>query len=366
MLPMSRKAMLAILLLDVVLQNVNGNQRIIHVNQLISNDENLITNGEDDNSHICCVYGNCTCNSLDHAIANLTSNTLINVTTDQTLSSLIEVSDLQNVSIIAHNSATVNCKHVGGIHFTVCYNCIIQGITWDGCGTEISDNHIEPGMKWNYSSNVTIQNCCFQHSIGQALVLLEVAGDVNINNCNFVNNSHYRGHGAAIHYSYMCNTNMPSHDQFISIINNCNFINNKNIKSLVYIRNGVLKYHKIFINNSIFSSNQGISVYVINQKIYINGVVLFQNNVAEDGAGIHICDHSTVLFVDKSNVGFDHNLANERGGAIFLRNHSICSFDETSIVTFNYNKATKGGAIYSEDNSNVTFRDTSKVMFNGN
>ena len=171
MLPMSRITTLAILLLAVVLQNVNGNQRIIHVNQLISNDEDLITNGEDNNGHICCVYGNFTCNSLYHALANVTSNVLFNITTDVMLSSHIEVSDLQNISIIAHNAATVNCKHVGGIHFSFCHNCIIQGITWDGCGTEISDNHTEPVVKWNYSFNVTVQNCCFQHSIGQALVL---------------------------------------------------------------------------------------------------------------------------------------------------------------------------------------------------
>ena len=358
--------MLSIMLLALVLQHVNGNQTIVHVSELISDDEDFITNGEDDNSHICCVYGNCTCNSLDHALANLTSNVLINITTDIMLSSLIKVSGFYNVSIIGHNNTTVNCKHVGGMHFTFCHNCIIQGITWDGCGTEITDNLTEPGIKLNYSSNVTIHNCCFQHSIGQAVVLSEVSGDVNINICNFVNNSHYRGHGAAIHYSYMYNTKKSSHDQFVFTINNCNFTNNRNIKSLVYIRNGLLKYHRIFINNSIFSSNNGISVYVINHEIYINGKVLFQNNIAEDSTGIYISDHSTVLFGENSNVTFSQNLAHGRGAAVFLKNHSICLFNQNSIVTFNYNKATKGGAIYSEDNSNVTFKETYKITFNSN
>ena len=44
----------------------------------------------------------------------------------------------------------------------------------------------------------------------------------------------------------------------------------------MYIDNNRLfKYHKIIFNNSIFNNNQGISVYVINYKFYINGKVFF-------------------------------------------------------------------------------------------
>ena len=350
------------MLLAVVVQFTKGNQRIVYVSEIINDDEDFFTNGEDDSNHVCCVYRDCPCSPFAHALDNLTSNVLINITTDVTLSSLIERSDLQNVSIIGHTSPTVNCK-TGGIHFTFSHNCIIQGITWDGCGIKITDNLNQPGIQLNLSSNVTIQNCCFQHSIGQALVLSEVSKDVNINNCNFVNNSHYRGHGAAIYYS---SSNTKKFSQFVFIIDNCNFTNNKYIKGLVYIENRVLKYHKIFINNSIFSSNQGISVYVINHKICIIGKVLFQSNVAEDGAGIHISDHSTVMFGENSNVTFGQNTANNRGGAVFLTNNSACIFYHNTVVTFYYNKATKGGAIYSEAQSNVTFNASCKVTFNNN
>ena len=102
----------------VVFRYVASNQRIVHISELISDDKDFFTSGEDNNSHTCCVYGNCTCNSLDHALANLTSNVLINITSDVMLSLLTEVSDLQNVSIIGHNHPTLNCKRVGGIHFT--------------------------------------------------------------------------------------------------------------------------------------------------------------------------------------------------------------------------------------------------------
>ena len=257
----SRRIMLAtIMILAVVFQHVDGYHRFVQVSGLISDidDEDFFTNGKYNNNHICCVYGNCTCNSLDYALTNLISNVLINITTDVTLSSLIERTDLQNVTVIGHKNPTVNYK-TEGIHFTLCHNCIIQGITWDRCGNEITYKFTEPGIKLSYCSKVTIRNCCFQHSIGQVLVLSEMSGDVNINNCSFVNNSHYRGHGAAIHYSCMYNENISPYYQFIFTVNICNFTNNKHIKSLVYIDNRLLKYHKIIINNCIFSNNQGTS-----------------------------------------------------------------------------------------------------------
>ena len=175
MLPTFRVIMLATMLLAVVGQYVDSNQMIVHISELIS-DNDFFNNGEDDNSHICCVYGNCTCNSLDHALANLTSNVLINITTDVMLSSLIETSGLYNVSIIGHNNPTVNYK-TGGIHCTFCHNFVIQGIIWDGCRY---DNLTKPVLKMSYSSSVTIQNCSFQHSIGPALLLSEVSGNVDI------------------------------------------------------------------------------------------------------------------------------------------------------------------------------------------
>ena len=159
-------------------------------------DSNVV-NGEDDNSRNCCAHENCTYNSLDQCLANLTSNILINITIDVTLSSLVRApSNLSNVSIIGHNYPTINCKGTGGIHFAFCHNCSIQGITWDGCGSPD-----EPGLKFSYSSNVTIQNCCFQHLLGQAVMLLRMLGGVNIYDCSFINNSDYTGHGAAIQFS---------------------------------------------------------------------------------------------------------------------------------------------------------------------
>ena len=233
-------------ILVVAVQYVEGNQKIVHVSELINDGEGFFAsaNGEDDNSLVCCVYGNCSCNSLHFALAHLTSNALINITTDVMLSSLIKIFHLENVSVIGHNNPNVNCLS-GGIHFIFCHNCVIQGITWDGCGNEIN-SHIEPGVKLYNISNVTIQNCSFLHSVGQAVVLSEISGDVNIYNCKFVNNDNYNFHGAAIHYLSI------NAKRCVLTIKNCSFTNNSHATSLVYIENKPFYYHKLSLITLFF------------------------------------------------------------------------------------------------------------------
>ena len=303
---------------------------------------------DDDNSLICCVYGNCSCSSLDHALANLTSNVLINITTDVILSSLVTVSDLENISIIGHNNPTVNCRSVGGIHFTFCNNCIIQGITWDGCGTETG-----AGLMLTDSFNITIGNCSFQHSKGPAVWLSEVLGDVNINHCNFLHNNLYRGHGAAIHYS--SSNGVSSHNNLpVFTITDCNFAYNY-AESLVYIENTVTEHNNnITFLSAKFCDNHGISIYAVNHNLYLSGSILFQNNTAGKGTGIYISDHSTVIFGENSKATFSQNVAMTHGGTILLENHSNVIFDKNSMATFSDNEAAYGGAIYCEV-SNITF-----------
>ena len=63
-------------------QYVGGIQSTVHVSELVGCDNDNFSSsgsGEGDNGSVGCVYGNCTCNSLDHALANLASNILINI-----------------------------------------------------------------------------------------------------------------------------------------------------------------------------------------------------------------------------------------------------------------------------------------------
>ena len=344
-------------------QYVDGNQ-FEKIVQVSGYDDNSYSSGsgESDNNSICCVYGNCTCNSLDHALENLASNVLINITTNAMLSSLINVSESENVSIIGHNNPTVFFKNGGEIHFTSCHNCIIQGITWDECDTENIDDQTEPGLMFTNSSNIKIHDCSFQCSLGQAVVLSEVSGDVHISNCSFVNNSRYRGHGAAIHYSSHGTTD--SH--FVFNISSCNFTHNKGAKSFVYIENRN-EHNDVTFVDSIFHDNEGVCIFLVNQKFCFKGNTSFENNKGKQGTGLYISDNSTVVFGENSDVLFIHNSANTSGGAIFVTNHSRLLFDQTSDATFSNNTATKyGAAIYSHDNSQIVFTGNSNVTFNNN
>ena len=360
-------SVLLIIILTIVVV-VEGNQRTVQVSKLFSDDEDLSTNVtfsitiiESDVSLFCCVYGNCSCHSLDHALANLTSNVLINITTDMILLSHIKASNIENVSIIGHNNPTVNCQNVGGIHFNFCHNCIIQGITLDGCGAENINTKVKPVLKFSYSSNITIQNCSFQHSTGQAVVLSQVLGDANINHCNFAYNSRYRGHGAALYYSSYAS----KHSSLVFTINNCNFTHNKHAKSYIYINKRSNEYNYVNLSNSIFLSNRGIAIFVLNHRFCLNGKNLFQNNRARNGAGIYIRDHSTIVLGEHSNVAFIQNSADNNGAAVFMTNHSNMLVDQNSKITFSNNHATNG-IIYSGDNSNIKFMATCEVIFNNN
>ena len=287
-----------VIILNIIIA-AEGNQRIVNVSddsELIS--DSVLPNDKDDSNFVCCVHGNCSCNSLDIALARLTSNVLIYIITDVTLSSSIKVSDLKNISIIGCNKPTVNCRNIGGIHLTFCHNCIFKGITWDECGNNTNDGETEPvpGLKLSYSHDIVIQNCLFQHSIGP-IVLLLVSNNVKISHCNFLN-------------------------------------------------------------------NRDVCVYAINQHLYFDGKILFQNNTAKNGSGIYISDHSAVIFNKNSDVTFIQNSA-LRGGAIFLRNNSSLIFDQNCTAMFNNNYADRG-AIYSEASSNVIFTASCKVIFNNN
>ena len=357
------------IVLALVGQCVDGNQRIIQVSceELFTKDDDFFSNGSSDGEGLkCCVYENYSCNSLDDALDNLTSssNVLINITTDVMLSFITPVHNVENISIIGHNNPTVHYRSIGGIHFTYCNNCVIQDITWDGCGKKSIDAATQPGIKFTYSSNVTIQNCRFKNSVGQAVVLSEVSGEVNITQCEFINNTHYRGHGAALHYSPNIVTNSSS---LLFTISNCNFISNKHAKSLVYLGkiNSKHSYGNIALCNSTFSYNQGVSIFIVNQNLYLHGKVLFLENKAKNGAGFYISNYSSVIFSENSNVVFAKNSAIYNGGAIFLKDHSNVLFDQNAKINFNNNHADTG-TIYSMTSSNISFKGNSLTTFSDN
>ena len=131
----------------------------------------------------------------------------------------------------------------------------------------------------SYSSNITIQNCVFQHSIGQAVVLVAVSGGVIVVDCQFLHNNNYVGHGTAIRYSSNLATKHLS--QLVLTISNCNFSYNRGTESLVYNENSSSDHNNnITICCSKFCYNQGItSIHVINQKLNIADKVIVLSSI---------------------------------------------------------------------------------------
>ena len=329
------------------IQYVEGIERVIIVSESNNGDDAVISHDEDtptpsysatvtgsgSGSHIfedlltlCCIYGNCSCPSLYTALANLTSNVLIKITTDVTLSSIISLADLKNITITGHNNPTVNCNSSGGLQLTSCHNCIIEGISWDRCGEEnIRENISRPVLKVINSSNITIKDCLFQHSIGQAIVLSQMNGDVNISHCNFSSNNHYEGHGSAIHYS---SNNMSKNSLTLMIVSS-NFTHNEGAKSVVYFdrsSKSAKSCEYLYLENSNFYHNKEVPIYISNQNLYISGNIEFNGNIVENGGGIYISDHSNVTIHNSVIVKFIHSRANRNGGAVFLTNHSSIVF----------------------------------------
>ena len=261
-----------------------------------------------------CLSKKCYCNKLD-LFLDIESNTLVNITDNMTLSSIIFLRKRlkrNNISIIGCN-ITVFCTDSGGLYFKYSNNLTIEGITWFRCGRSYG-----PVISIDPSYGVLIQNCNFENSVRQAISLSNVIEVANINHCNFVNNNDHIDHGAAI-------LSKLSYDIAFIYISNCNFSYNGEAKSIVafeysYHLSFVHIYIYIYLNNSNFHNNQGVSVYLSRGCIlHINGEVLFKNNMAENGAGIYISSHSTVIFDESTNSKFINNSVHYNGAAIFLK-----------------------------------------------
>ena len=308
-----------------------------------------------------CLTKECYCKNFGDLIDNGTfHNSVFNITSNvMILSSVVKLNYWNKTSIIGYNNLTVICVN-GGRLILLRGNIRIEGITWIGCGGYYSSLTpvilIQP--RWPSKILLNIWKCSFKHSVAPAISLgirHYYLWSIYINNCNFVNNNKYKGHGAVIQLSQKLSSSSLT-------INNCNFSNNGAAKSVIYIHRG----HSFVLNHSNFHNNQGVPIYLSNHvHLSISGNVLFENNVAEDGAGIHISDGSSVIFDKNSIVKFNNNKA--INGTIYSKVSSNIKFKANSEVTFYSNSAAQyGSAIYSFHNSHVTFTGNSKVTFSNN
>ena len=300
-------------------------------------------------------------NYVKHKFDALSNNGMINIMADVKLLSVVLLRGLHNISIIGHDNPTVSCDSAGGIHFEHCCNCTIRGIILEKCGT--TNGSKQPAVMLYNSSDITIQNCTFQHSITQALVISEVAGNININGCKFSFNNKFKGHGAAIYYL----PKIKHHSEFRLTISNCIFTHNAmSGDSVVYISSSHNKSReRVLFTNFEFLNNRGIPLYISHQTVFASEKILFKGNVGNESGGIFITNRSNVIF-HTSDSKFVNNKALHDGGALHIEGNSDVIFEENSTLTIDDNNATYGGALYIVYNSNVTFKGNSTVTINNN
>ena len=329
---------------------VDGSERTLYVSELnISYCDKSIITVSPNNTSFCHENESCYA-SFDHALANVKNDDVINITTDSTLSFHNILTGLENVSIIGYNNPTVYCYNtsviIGALQFNSCTNCTIRGITWSGCGGIIDDINY-PVLQFYNSSNVTIENCIFQHSKGQVIALSEI-GDFAINHCKFLQNRYLGSHGGSI-----IDIADQGNSQINFTIRNCNFTDNKGATSTINIgQSNVESLGNISFHNSAFSKNEGPVIYLNHQDLYLYGEFLFKENTAENGAGMFVTNNSHVYFDKDSSVEFSQNIARKNGGAIYLSNNSTILLGRTSNFT-NNQASGYGGAIALYNNCNI-------------
>jgi len=299
----------------------------------VSNDDDVTSDlgsANDQDQFACCITGNCTFHSFEDTLTNVTNNVVINIETSVVLTTNITIVNVDNVLIKGKTVDSVLCANAANLAFVSCSNLTIEGIIWQRCG----------GLHFYNSSNITIQDCYFNYSSRQAVVMSEISEYVCIKNCQFKHNN-YSGHGSAIHYSSLTSVNPP----LLLSIHNCSFTSNGPAESVVYLNISSNYAHLFSLQGSIFVSNQGVPLYLLNTHAHILGTVLIRQNTANCGGGIFSTNCN--IEIDKSSVHFYGNSATVSGGAVYIQNSNM-TFGVNSLVRFENNDAdVYGGAIFS-------------------
>ena len=336
---------------------------------------------------IYCVSDKCNCKQLEDILNNASINSNpylhVNISDNVVLLSSLVLLDNADILIMGHNNPTVLCVNGGRLQVqreAEGYNFAIKGVTWIGCGTanfESNDPQFTNAVLSMYidglNHNLTIQNCSFQYSLGQ-VIYLQSFGETNLNiiDCKFENSGTIQTNGedeVDIIHLEVYPISSPAHSPVFTL-KNCHFCFNKGINIINIPSEKQLQVPNfngtVYLINSVFCNNKGVAIKLTAYTLHIYGEVLFENNIAENGAGISIVGKaSTVIFGENSNTTFFNNSVDYNGAAMYLEDHAIAIFDSNSTVTFANNIATNG-IIYSKADSRVIFKGISQVNFSGN
>ena len=131
----------------------------------------------------------------------------------------------------------------------------------------------------------------------------------------------------------------------------CNFNNNFGGESIVYVN--APSVGLMILDNSTFSNNKGVALYLIISGLLFEGNILFVNNSARNGAAVYM-EVDSVSLDDDTIVQFINNSADQNGGAMYI---NLVNLD-TEITKYRY-----CNVFYSISNtSNVSFTNNSAAI----
>ena len=144
----------------------------------------------DDTQH-CLLNDTLQCFSFHYVLSHLQSGDYVNVTSNSvSLPAMVELQNVNAITIKGKGTTIVMCNNTGGVSCNNCSDVVIEEITWDQCGSP-QRKDVYGGVNFHTISNLTVQNCTFQHSKVRALLLVTVSGFIYVMNSYFVSNANY-------------------------------------------------------------------------------------------------------------------------------------------------------------------------------
>ena len=141
-----------------------------------------------DSQH-CLLNNTLLCSSFHYVLTHLQSGDYVNVTSNSvSLLTVVELQNVNNITIRGQGNTIVMCNNTGVVSCNNCSNIVIEGIIWDQCG-DLQRRDLYGGINFHTISNLTVQNCTFQHSKLRALSIYAPSGFIYMINSQMLYNA---------------------------------------------------------------------------------------------------------------------------------------------------------------------------------
>ena len=275
---------------------------------------NVHSNGNDSED---CLTGQIPCSSLGYALTHSQSGDYINITSDTVLlPTVIQINNITNITIKGQGNTIVMCNNTGGVSFNNSSDVTIEGITWDQCGDPDLQHIAYPnafgGLNFTNVANISINNCILQFSKVRALSFYFVAGFVNINSTQFLDNANYD----------------DIHCFQGSLYIHC-ITDKRNVTGAVYIEDATSEA-SISISDCVFTNNGHFGKILNEDPTFPE----FEESEIADGAAIKILQTNSTVPINIAVENSEFMQSRGRSGGAININVSQSQYIEFNNVSF--------------------------------